>query len=422
MQCPHCHSELRYRERSNNTCSKCKRQFALEPKNNVLKLHDLRFKNLVDQLHQGRWYYTPDQLRHRAAHKVMVQQINYGNPLTLITCLSMPVGIIILSIALASLVHIAVGVVFGIALMALGWWLASVLEFRFAESYDIPIDLPHFFKSIVFKWQAMYHPPDGLLDQQTIKQLQDSHPDPHAVRAVVACAEPDVLVCLRANQVPEQLNVQLIPTSKPFTSTQQATIKRLQREPDLPLLVLHDASASGCALPLTIAQSLGLQANHRVIDAGIRPATEAIGQHLMWLAGKPDPAALETLKPYVVEEDSKQRRQTATHVRANIKAWRSAQLPNHFHSESIEAQKEAQKSGVGERVEQAIELEQQGKMSLLVFLWLQKGYYAPLLSLKPVQLIKMIMTALEQAGVRRASAVSDPQARAQAVGFLTWPE
>lgn len=53
MKCPHCYAELRYRERSNRTCSKCRQQFVLEPKANTFKLHDLGLRELLNRLSQN---------------------------------------------------------------------------------------------------------------------------------------------------------------------------------------------------------------------------------------------------------------------------------------------------------------------------------------------------------------------------------
>ncbi len=63
MKCPHCNVELRYRERSNKTCSKCQRKFVLEPKDNVFRLHDLKLRDLINRLSKnGTLYITSEQV------------------------------------------------------------------------------------------------------------------------------------------------------------------------------------------------------------------------------------------------------------------------------------------------------------------------------------------------------------------------
>lgn len=69
MICPHCSASLLRKERSGSRCSKCRRDFALDPKSNPLGLHDLRVRKLANALSDPgrpdapRLRYTPDQLR-----------------------------------------------------------------------------------------------------------------------------------------------------------------------------------------------------------------------------------------------------------------------------------------------------------------------------------------------------------------------
>ncbi len=75
MKCPSCSAELKSRERGGYKCSKCKQPFALDPKLNVLGLHDLRLNNLDRSLSDaGKLRYTSEQLFHAAAAKVVAAQ------------------------------------------------------------------------------------------------------------------------------------------------------------------------------------------------------------------------------------------------------------------------------------------------------------------------------------------------------------
>jgi hypothetical protein len=67
MKCPHCLADLKYRDRRySKTCPQCQRPFALEPRDNSLRMSDLRLRGLAERLsHQGAYRYTSAQLSHQ---------------------------------------------------------------------------------------------------------------------------------------------------------------------------------------------------------------------------------------------------------------------------------------------------------------------------------------------------------------------
>jgi len=67
MKCPHCLADLKYRDRRDGKCAKCRRPFALEPRGDVLGMSDLRLRRLAERLsEQGKCWYTAAQLGHAA--------------------------------------------------------------------------------------------------------------------------------------------------------------------------------------------------------------------------------------------------------------------------------------------------------------------------------------------------------------------
>jgi DNA-directed RNA polymerase subunit RPC12/RpoP len=80
MICPHCNANLLYKERGGKRCSRCRKKFALEPKQNPLRLHDLRFQKLDMRLSRGGGlFYTGPQLLHQAGRKLLDgKKPNYG--------------------------------------------------------------------------------------------------------------------------------------------------------------------------------------------------------------------------------------------------------------------------------------------------------------------------------------------------------
>ena len=267
MKCPHCGAGLLRRERPNKRCSKCKKQFIFEPLTPP-GIHDIRFKQIIDQMHQGRWFYTPNQLLHQAARKSMLKAIENLYYVEMSGFAFLLMSIVFVSMILSTCLGIIfnnafVGIVLLVGIPVLSAVVISKArpELRLRTfGKKVPLEVNTFVDKFIAPWEAMYGHPTGLLTNQDIEQwqLKDTPPSPDQARAVVACPQRDVLICLRANQGPERLNIQLIPTCDPFTPRQQAVVERLRREPDLPLVVLHDASAAGFLLSSTIIQSLGL--------------------------------------------------------------------------------------------------------------------------------------------------------------------
>lgn len=373
MQCPHCGVGLRYRERGNKTCSTCKQKFAFEPKTNPLGMHDVLFRKTIDQLGQnGQYKYTASQLLYRAGRKVA----RSASRSTIGGCIGGTIlGAIIIGIMLTGMSsNLLIGMGLGI-LLFLFLIPFAVMSGTRAFEYKLPVDLPRFLRDFVQHWYGHYNTwPQGLLSSQELEKLPQTPPDPQQVRAVIACPQRDVLVSLRANRLPERLNVQLIPTEPPFTPTEEAVRVRLQNQPDLPLLLLHDASPAGMLLHRTVLQSLGLRAYHDIIDLGIRPR-DAIEHKMMVLGAKPKSQMLQALRKQM--------------------------------------QQGAQQSGFQ-------------PLSDAEYKWLEKGNYTPILSVTPARLIRVVTPAVQRvAGRRTLPTPRDPeqqaQQAAQAVGFMSWP-
>ena len=70
MICPHCNQSIKYKERSNNTCSNCNKEFAFEPKTHPLLISDKYFSTVVEKLsYNGNLFYTSEQLHFAVSRK-----------------------------------------------------------------------------------------------------------------------------------------------------------------------------------------------------------------------------------------------------------------------------------------------------------------------------------------------------------------
>ena len=369
MQCPHCSANLLYRERGGRRCSKCKQKFAFEPKTSPLKLHDLRFRRVVEKVSaNGTIWYTPSQLHHALARKVVAEQ---KRDLGTVGCFSLIVtgGIILLTSQFSELIVVPATLlcVLLVIVVIIIWRRRPLLS-------KLPMSRDDFPRRVLDEWYKTYNVvPHGLITSKHRANTSAYVPPLAQLTAILACPERDILLCLQANGIPQQYGLGLLPTEGPFTRDEEALLITLPLRPDLPLFLLHDASLAGLLLSQTIGMSLGLHAEHRIVDLGLRPS-HVLKYKLMQLGEEPSPELLSILTRQV---------NTTT----------GAEAP----------------------------------LSMEEFKWLKKGYYSPILAVNPVRLLRVVHDAItEHRQQLQRSKLVDPeqqaQRQAQAVGFMSWPE
>ena len=383
MICPHCQTNLLYKERSGKHCSRCRKQFAFEPKTDPLGMHDLRFKRLVSQLStDGTQVYTPAQLLHHLSHKTLLT----ARPLTFAGCLGNLfflsfcggfLGLMFFSELIESLLgnisDFAQNNPLAFSILALTslpfiLFLVSWFFWNYTRPWrylKLPLNFADFQKKYLARWKQIYkEDPLKMLTEAEMASAKSQQPPLEQVQAVLVCPTLDVRICLQANHIPKLLGVALLPPNPAnFTPVEKSIWQKLQTQPDLPLFLLHSASPEGILLASHIRQKFELRAEHQIIDLGLFPR-QIMTHNLMKLGAKPDPATLSSL---------------------------SKNTP--LNEEEVA--------------------------------WLKKGFYGPILGLKPSRLIKIVNLALmkempdfSEEGLKN---VSTPEKQAQAVGFMTWP-
>ncbi|MGB9751492.1 MAG: ABC transporter permease [Roseiflexus castenholzii] len=389
MKCPHCLAELKYRERRDKKCPQCRKQFALEPRENALKMSDLRLRGLAERLsHQGTYRYTSAQLAHFAIRRELEPALKNGwvwkEPSTLVAAILFgTVFLIGMSYILfvvaetrslsAAMTAILFGLVFGLA--AAGIYYQTT---RSSNSYRrlLPV-LETFETTYVSPWTSVHGPLPGQTTGQEIAALRRVPLHPSRVRAVLASPVIAVLDCLRINGLSERLGLALLPTDGPYVEADERTLALLRQNPRLPLLLIHDASVAGCLLPALLPGKWGLAPNHRIVDLGLRPR----------------------------------------HVKQRRLPWKREQTPQ----ELIDLLERRAQTPGGPGLDKD-ELE-----------WLRQGFVTSALFIPPARLVNVVTKAMERlaatpiAAPPRTSAQSvDPEAQAQAaaraVGFMTWPQ
>lgn len=260
MICPFCSSSLKYKERSGRRCSKCRHIFAFEPRQNVLKLNDLRFRRVTSRLsQQGRLFYTAEQLCYTLNRPVVKPK---RRSLLLVF---VQTGMILVIGSIISLVG------FQQPLLLLAVLLLTPLPFlayRRPAQPQLALDPAAFGTTLLGRWREIYHEAvPGLIGSAPPIQA----PPLPQLRAVLVCPVLTIRLCLSANRLPARLGLGLVPAQPPFNPAERSLLDYLRTHPRLPILLLHDGSPDGCHLAVTLRSQLGLSANHRLIDLGLHP-------------------------------------------------------------------------------------------------------------------------------------------------------
>lgn len=251
MICPHCSQNLLHRERGNRTCSKCRRVFALEPKESPLGLHDVRVRRLAEQLGDGgRLRYTLPQLWYAAARRRLPDPrkkftgMRFGLvvPVVVLTIIAAAIGQWPVPLVLAAGIGVLIAV--QLLLSAIRPWYLRRARVRVPVAYDT------FRLEMASRWVRVYGslPPGAIADGSVVP------PAPPQPRFAVLCTDRAVLTCLAANDVGRTRGM--------------ALSNRIDRLPPVvPVLVLHDASLPGIAFVGEAKAALG----PRAVPVGLAP-------------------------------------------------------------------------------------------------------------------------------------------------------
>ncbi|MFC8045239.1 hypothetical protein [Nocardia sp. NPDC057353] len=272
MICPHCQTSLLYRQRSGRVCSSCRRPFALEPKESPFRLHDLRVHRLAEKLSDGRGLlYTGPQLYFAAGRKTLPST---GRTYTMAavgyTVLIVVIGVVLWATGLVRHGPVAVGVV--VAIVAVNVLLLLARP-RLRRHATVPMQrsYPDFAAQVLRPWQRVYGAPPPRLARDDLPPSTVPQP-----RIALLCPDRPTLACLAANNAP--------------ATWQLALCDRVEQvPPEVPVLVLHDASAAGIGWAWQVRAALG----PRALPLGLSPAAVRTARWAVRVKERPvDPVAL----------------------------------------------------------------------------------------------------------------------------------
>jgi len=255
MICPHCATTLTQRERANRTCHYCRKTFALDPKRNSLKLHDVRMKALATRLSGNTYAYTTTQLwyaaarkqnRSDAAKKFGIKE-GFWFSLFSLVCGGVCTGAGAARENEVLLFFGGIGLLFA---LVIGY---VTLDDVLRKKVRMAVSLAEFNRDVLEPWRMVYqaYPPHMVWETQVPAPPVPAEP-------VLAVLSPDgsVLACLAANEVPARFNVALAPRIDQLPAHAPA------------VAVLHDASAAGYLLAAKARAEL---APRPVMDISPRP-------------------------------------------------------------------------------------------------------------------------------------------------------
>lgn len=365
MICPHCAADLKYRERTGRRCSRCRREFALEPKTDTFGLHDLRMRRVVSLLTDpvttprpegaerpliGPMRYTAEQLRFATARKTIAatKRIPSGwfTAIRVLLVLGFFSGFIAMT-SNSGLLPVVLVVVPVLGVLLLVGHFSTLDNRRYPGE---PVT-PEKFGEVLARWQAVYGtPPPGLLPPRPVVPAGP----PGRPRCAVFCPVAPIVDFLAGTDLPRRRGVLLVPSDGSWPPL--ALVNALQADATLPVLALHDADPFGVQLPARLRAAL--PPGTRVVDIGLGPTRAAAAGPPV--RRRPDATAIAGLPPSLTVED-----------RA----------------------------------------------------WLAKGMTFPLVALRPARLLRAVERAIDRLDTPAPPVPTDPeQARLASAGFLNWPE
>lgn len=270
MICPHCATDLQRKQRSGHRCSRCRRQFAFDPKDNPLQLYDIRLRKLAEALSDpglpgaAPLGYTADQLHFAAMRKVLAAGPSQGSGwLGCAVAVAVFGGVLIVGTLMADLPAVFVPAILIVAVVA-GLLVATHgATAKRRRHPGLPISRPRF-HALLTEWQRVYSAwPPGMLPPQPASVVWPPVPP----RAVLFCTDPAIVTFLAAAGVPGRQAVVLVPPAEQWPPPE--LVAAVRQDPTRVVVVLHDADVAGC---LTVPRLRAvLPPGTRVLDAGLAP-------------------------------------------------------------------------------------------------------------------------------------------------------
>lgn len=272
MKCPQCNGNQRYKD--GMTCNSCGYRFALDPKK-APNLSDMAVKKVVDGLSGfGQYAFTYHQLYARI-HRLLQKKGKGGR----IGCaVGLGIALIILSFPVLSTEAVP-----PLALIL----PAALYVFFVVWLVRRPVKVSHSVIADVISRYRAVHAMEGLADGKGIGEKDETDPNPewlhHAPERILIVQRDDVAEMLIRNGFHLENKTLVVSAHRRPTQAFAAFREFMERYPDIPIAVVHDASKKGHRLKtdLMADPEWGL-AGKKVEDLGLHPADVARLKTPVW--------------------------------------------------------------------------------------------------------------------------------------------
>lgn len=254
MICPHCNQSIKYKERNNNICSKCSKEFAFEPKTDSLQLSDVYFSNSVKKLSKdGKFFFTPQQLHFAVSRKkIRNNQSVYW----------MLIPLIIVTVVLSFIFGKAIfkdvaNVIFAAGVFIVLWIILVSIYSRYRrKNVTLPQPFDEFEQTVLSRWRQIYGKfPNKMLVNNSLPNEFNFSP-----KGIIFCEDNETAMWLFANSAVPNFAI---------VANYSLLENLLKKYSGVPVFVLHNASIEGYQFFEKVKQQFGKQA--RIFDIGFRP-------------------------------------------------------------------------------------------------------------------------------------------------------
>jgi hypothetical protein len=402
MKCIYCQTDNLYKDRTDRRCKKCKRAFAFEPKNELGIIHedgtnrtwkaakvtDPYFLNATNNVSENNTlYYTPRQLYYQILRPRSRPQKYKRAPGYVLFWLA-AIAFAIVGIAFLKLAAIPVFLV-SAGLIATGFILPMFLPKGFSGTGLASKAIPsynYFQQELMSKWAGAHGMPPRMLPEggRLRPALQGGSPpmdvSAYSFDRILVCDKAETADMLLANNFHFETNTPIVSIDGYPQDIFPSIMSMVKSNPNLKVFALHDATPTGCLLPLQLRENQNWfpEPHIPIFDVGIRPRQIATMPGLIVGNRNLQVDAIGKITETSVAGEGKKRTRDKG-------AWQRVEISSDL----------ARYLAPGERK------------------WLEAGYYAELAAIKPSALMRAIYQAFNRAAAEEPAmydfAANDPR-------------
>ncbi len=288
MKCIYCNTDTIYSARRGNggQCRSCRHPFAFEPKTDPLGVADGLFQRTIkDVSGDGAVFFTEGQLYYEFNRRLLRKKV-LGSPAVALISVS-TIGGGIIALAAHTFWPLAIITVPGV----IG---GAVLRARARRDGPPPqhprISGGEFQRKYLSRWGSVHGRVEKLLppiEPQAARTPSPSDAAAFSFDRAVVMDRADIAAMLVANNFHFENNCAVLSADGYPAHAFDTVMTMLRRNPNLRVFAVHDASESGCGLPLALRGERWFpDATVQVFDLGLRPA-HVQKMHMISLAGGP---------------------------------------------------------------------------------------------------------------------------------------